>query len=40
MATETQAEYRFDRNAPVTNEIIARARAPKEQRQESQTEGK
>ena len=40
MTTETRAEYRFDPNHPVTREIIARAKALKEQPQEPQTEGK
>ena len=44
MTTETQAGYRFDPNDPVTREIIARAKALKEQPQEPQsvsnTEGK
>ena len=40
MTTETQAEYRFDLSDPVTREIIARAKALKEQTQEPQTEGK
>lgn len=40
MTTETRAEYRFDPTAPVTREIIARAKALKEKPQEPQTEGK
>jgi len=40
MTTETQAEYRFDPNAPMTKKIIARAKALKEKPQEPQTEGK
>jgi len=36
MTTEMQAECRFDANAPVTREIIARAKALKEKPQEPQ----
>ena len=36
MTTETQAEYRFDPNDPVTREIIARAKALKQKPQEPQ----
>ena len=40
MTTETQAGYRFDPNAPMTREIIARAKALKQKPQEPQIEGK
>ena len=36
MTTETQAEFRFDPNDPVTREIIARAKPLKEKPQEPQ----
>ena len=38
MTTETQADYRFDANDPVTREIIARAEALKEKPQEAQVD--